>query len=462
MKKSELIFAALLVVIDWLLIVAAGLTAYALRYWTFVQDIRPVIFDLALSEWVNIVLIVATLFIVVFALSGLYIIRSTRRMVDEIGRIFFAVSTGVLFVILLIFFQRELFSSRFIILAGWVVAFFYVTIGRTLIYALQHALFSRGIGTHRVVLVGADRTTTIVQEYLAQHPKLGYRVFERFDGITDESLRRIDVLAQENKIDEVIQADASLPRNDVMKLVDLASDRHKIFRYTADIMDAKVLRIDVKTLAGIPIIEIKRTPLDGWGKILKQIYDFIVALVLLAILSPLFLLVAILIRLEGKGPIFFASNRIGQSGRPFSMYKFRSMVPNAEKLKEQLMQHNERSGPLFKMKNDPRITRVGRFIRKTSIDELPQLFNVLRFEMSLVGPRPHEPGEVDKYDRQQRKLLTIKPGITGMAQISGRSDLEFNEEVKLDLYYIEHWSLLLDMSILARTPMAVLGSKHAA
>lgn len=461
MKKSELIFAALLVVIDWLLIVGAGFTAYALRFWEVLQDIRPVIFELPLREWASIVFIVATLFIIVFALSGLYIIRSTRRMVDEIGRIFFAVSTGVLLVIVLIFFQRELFSSRFIILAGWVIAFFYVAIGRSLIYRLQHALFSRGIGTHRVALVGADRTTTTIRDFLSARPQLGYRIIRVFDRIDDVMIRELDILARDNKLDEIIQTDANLQKSDVLKLVDFASDRHKIFRYTADILDAKALRIDVKTLAGIPVIEIKRTPLDGWGKILKQIFDFILALLVLILLSPVFVITAIAIRLESRGPVFYASERIGQSGRPFAMYKFRSMVKDADKLKEQLLQYNERSGPLFKMKNDPRITRVGRFIRKTSIDELPQLFNVLRFEMSMVGPRPHEPREVNAYDRQQRKLLTIKPGITGMAQISGRSDLEFGEEVKLDLYYIEHWSLLLDVGILARTPMAVLNAKHA-
>lgn len=461
MKKSELIFAALLLVIDWLLLVAAGFSAYALRFAAPVQEIRPIIFELPFHEWVNIVFLTASLFIIVFALSGLYVIRSTRRMIDEVGRIFFAVSTGVLFVILLIFFQRELFSSRFIILAGWVFAFLYVAIGRAIINRVQHALFSRGIGTHRLLLVGADRTAESIRDFIMTQPGLGYRIAHHISAVTPETLQRIDVLARENGFDELIQADPNIPKADVVRIIDIVNDHHKIFRYAADIFDAKSMRIDIKTIAGIPIIEIKRTPLDGWGKIIKQIFDFVFSILLLIILSPVFLLVAFLVKMDSPGPVFFGSPRIGQGGRPFVMYKFRSMVAGADSMKEELMRKNERTGPLFKMKQDPRITRVGRFIRKMSIDELPQLYNVLKFQMSLVGPRPHEPGEVNQYDRNQRKLLTIKPGITGMAQISGRSDLDFAEEARLDLYYIEHWSLLLDISILARTPNAVLQSRHA-
>jgi len=182
--------------------------------------------------------------------------------------------------------------------------------------------------------------------------------------------------------------------------------------------------------------------------------------VLLIIFSPVLLLVAFVVRLHSPGPIIITLTRIGERGKPFVLYKFRSMVNNAESLKEKLLPYNERKdGPLFKMANDPRITSVGKFIRKTSIDELPQLINVLQGKMSLVGPRPHEPQEVARYTHQQKKLLTIKPGMTGMAQISGRSDLAFAQEAQLDIYYIENWSLLLDIRILLMTPSAVLMRK---
>lgn len=461
MKRSELIFAALLVLIDWLLLVAAGFSAYALRFTQALQEIRPIIFDLPLGEYANIVFLVATLWVAVFALSGLYIIRSTRRMIDEIARIFFAVSTGVMLVIVLIFFQRELFSSRFIILAGWIFAVLFVSIGRALVYSVQHSLFSRGIGIHRLVVVGSDRTTENIVQHITRHPELGYRVVAQFAAITDDVLAKIDALARENGFDEIIQADPRIVKHETVRLIDLANDHHTIFKYAADIFDAKALRIDVNTVAGIPIIEIKRTPLDGWGKILKQIFDVLIASMLLVVLAPFFLLIAVIIRIDSPGETIVRLKRVGQGGKPFELYKFRSMVKNASAMKEKLLEQNERKGPLFKMKNDPRITRVGHFLRKTSIDELPQLVNVLKGEMSLVGPRPHEPGEVEQYAKRERRLLTIKPGITGMAQISGRSDLDFHDEARLDLYYIEHWSLLLDLAILARTPRAVVHSREA-
>ncbi|MEK7493684.1 MAG: sugar transferase, partial [Patescibacteria group bacterium] len=171
---------------------------------------------------------------------------------------------------------------------------------------------------------------------------------------------------------------------------------------------------------------------------------------------------AVLIKLDSEGPVFVALDRI-TLGKKFAMYKFRSMVDNAHEMKDQLTEFNERKdgGPLFKMHDDPRITRVGRFLRKTRIDELPQLFNVLKGEMSLVGPRPHEPEEVGQYERHHKKLLVVKAGMTGMAQISGSSNLPFEEEVKLDTYYIENWSLFLDIKILLKTIILVFRDRSA-
>jgi lipopolysaccharide/colanic/teichoic acid biosynthesis glycosyltransferase len=183
----------------------------------------------------------------------------------------------------------------------------------------------------------------------------------------------------------------------------------------------------------------------------------------LIILSPLFLILSLIIKIDSAGPVFAQLERIGEGGEKFVLFKFRSMIRDAHQLKKNLIALNERNdGPLFKIKNDPRITRFGRFLRKTSLDELPQLFNVIKGEMSLVGPRPHEPEEVAKYQKHHRKVLTIKPGITGLAQISGRSDLNFEEEVKLDTYYIENWSLKLDIQIIIKTPFIVLTTKSAA
>jgi exopolysaccharide biosynthesis polyprenyl glycosylphosphotransferase len=231
------------------------------------------------------------------------------------------------------------------------------------------------------------------------------------------------------------------------------------FKYTAELLGGQSSNIGVDLIAGIPIIEVRATRLDGWGKVLKRLFDACVASVGLLLLAPMSIVVGAAITLDSRGPVFVGLERIGARRKRFILYKYRSMVAGAHEMKGELVAQNERNdGPLFKMKDDPRITRVGRFLRRTSIDELPQLWNVLKGDMSLVGPRPHEPQEVSQYETPQKKLLTIRPGITGMAQVSGRTDLTFAEESRIDMLYVEQWSLLLDVIIMLKTPFILI--KH--
>jgi len=235
-------------------------------------------------------------------------------------------------------------------------------------------------------------------------------------------------------------------------------------------LEVKVLRNEVSDLAGIPIVEVKKTTLDGWGRIWKRLFDIFGSALLIILFSPILLLVALAIKLDSRGPVFFSKRddgsfvtRVGEGGRPFHYFKFRSMIVNSDSMRyKELADKNLRTdGPLVKIKDDPRVTGVGKLIRRWSLDELPELFLVFIGKMSLVGPRPHLPEEVAKYEHHHKKTLTVKPGITGMAQVSGRSDLLFEEEVKLDVYYLENWSLLLDISILLKTPLAVLKHRQA-
>ena len=195
--------------------------------------------------------------------------------------------------------------------------------------------------------------------------------------------------------------------------------------------------------------------------ILKRSLDFIASLVGLIILSPVVLVVAILIKLESKGPIIFSQKRIGLNGKEFKMYKFRSMVQNAEELKEKLQKQNEMSGPMFKMKNDPRVTKVGKFIRKTSIDELPQLINVLKGDMSLVGPRPSLPKEVENFEGWMLRRLDVKPGLTCYWQVSGRNNIDFEDWMKLDIKYVEERNFWLDIKLIFKTVFVLFGDKNA-
>lgn len=463
MKKSELIFSAILVPLDFVMIVAAGLLAYALRFGETVTELRPALYELPLGEFFPLLLAVATFWLVIFALSGLYAIGANRRLVDEVVKIFFACSTGVMAIIVLVFFSRELFSSRFIILAGWLLSFGTVSLGRLAIRGLQRLLLTKGIGMRRIVLIGNGSETDRLLRALCTTPRLGYAVVERFAAFSDDVRKRLEALADVAALDAVLFADHAAPKGTTTELLAFCNDHHVTFQYTADLFEAQAAKLELSTVAGVLVIEVKRTPLDGWGKILKRTFDLMGASIAFLVTLPILLVAVAAVKLDSPGPAFVGLARIGQGGKPFTLYKIRSMVRNAQALKEQLKQYNERGdGPLFKMRDDPRITRVGKFIRKWSVDELPQFLNVLQSSMSLVGPRPHEPEEVSHYASHHRTLLAIKPGITGMAQISGRSDLSFADEARLDTYYVENWSLKLDLHILFKTPRVVLSAKSAA
>lgn len=196
-------------------------------------------------------------------------------------------------------------------------------------------------------------------------------------------------------------------------------------------------------------------------EVIKRLIDVICSFIGVVILSPLFIIIAIIIKITSKGPVFFSQKRVGKKGKEFDMYKFRSMVVNAEELKEKLAAQNEMSGPMFKMKDDPRVTKVGKIIRKTSIDELPQLWNVLKGDMSLVGPRPSLPKEVDKFEKWMHKRLEVKPGLTCYWQVSGRNNIDFEDWMKLDIRYVEERSTWIDIKLIFKTVRVLFGDKNA-
>ena len=478
MKKSELIFAALLVPLDYAMFFLAALSAYHIRFTNIAADIRPIVFSLPLEQYISIVVVVGIFWLIIFAFAGLYHINSFKKITHEMSRVVLACSTGLTSVIIYMFFQRELFSSRFIILAAWILAIIYVMAARVFIRWLQRNLYAKGIGTHRAAIVGAEETSNRLAALIHQSKKLGIEIFKRFPVTDKNALNELRELARRRDIDEVILADSNISKSVMLDLYDLADEYHLSFKYAVDLLGSKVLKTEVMEIGGIPIVEIKKTLLDGWGKIVKRFFDIAASFLLITFFSPLILLIAAAIKIDSHGPVFYLDYRSGQYGKKFIFYKFRSMLahlcdgegPGAteagnkllEKLKEDERRNTRIADPLHKIKNDPRLTRVGRFIRRWSMDELPQLFNVLKGDISLVGPRPHMTLETARYERRHKKVLTIKPGITGLAQISGRSDLNFEEEVKLDIYYIENWSFARDIAILARTPLAVLRRRKAA
>jgi len=448
MKKSELLFNAFLVPLDYLMIVAAALSVYLLRfYFNPIVESYPLLYSLPFNEYLVIVLISAVVVVVVYAIEGLYSMKVTRSLLKEFIKIFMASSTALVVFIIVAFLDKELLSSRFIFVGSWVLAIVLVAAERTLARFLQRKVAKwRGSGVHRVLIVGKNDISDKIIKYFRRHNSLPYRITGRIEEVNNEKL-----LKYKDRIDEVIQCDPTLPNSQANQLARFCELNRIDFKYVPNLFAARATNIEIRSLAGFPVVEIKRTPLDGWGRIIKRLVDLVVSTIMLIILSPVFLVFAILIKLDSAGPVFFRMRRISQ-GKEFRIYKFRSMVKNAKQMKKDLMKLNERKeGPLFKLKNDPRITKFGKFLRRTRWDEFAQLINVFKGEMSLVGPRPHEPEEIEQYQDHHKKVLSIKSGITGMAQVSGSSKLSFEDEVGLDTYYIENWSLKLDFVILAKT-----------
>lgn len=467
MKRARLFFAAILVPIDYLMLLLAAFFTYFIRFESL-RTIRPVIYEIPSGDYVDVVTLVAASWIVLFALNGLYTMTRMRVM-DELGRVLFGCATGFVAVVIYLVFTQELFSSRFILLGAFIAAIVSVTIGRLVIRGLERLTLARGIGVTNLVLIGAPTTRVGLRNGFTEKPSMGYRVVAEHNHLTPETTEAVKALRAKGRVDGIMLTDPKVPHEEALEATNLAEDLHVRFFYSADLFAAASSNMVVHTLAGLPLIEVKKTRLDGWGRIWKRLFDIIGSLILLVITLPFTLPAALAVLIETRRPIFFKNERIGEHGRPFDTLKFRSMHQKysigkqfgggeeALAYEQKLIEETgAKKGPVYKIKDDPRVTRVGRFLRRWSIDELPQLWNVLMGDMSLVGPRPHQPREVAAYARHHHHVLEIKPGITGLAQISGRSDLDFEDEVRLDTYYIENWSLKLDLFILAKTPFVVL------
>jgi exopolysaccharide biosynthesis polyprenyl glycosylphosphotransferase len=472
MKKLELSFTAIKVPLDAAMIVLAGLTAYWIRVSSFVSEFLPVRFEIDLAELTRVILVVAAIWIVIFALNKLYSIRRMSYR-EELGRVFYGVSTGMMLVFTVVFFIREIFESRFIVLAAWVLAVIFVGLARLILRAIQRWLVSIGLGQHRVVMIGPKRTNEVLTDEFEWKPGLGFHVIGTRPHFGAETQSWIMRTHKKIGIDEIILTDSDVKREEALRIVAFCDQNQITFMYTADLLETATSRLRSHTFAGIPLFEVKPTLLDGWGRIYKRAFDILISLTLIIVTLPIQIVVAIILLTERQGGFLLSHlpngkrfTRVGEGGKPFNFYKFRSMIKDAHKLrfdKDFIAEHgNEREGsPLFKLEHDPRITKFGAFIRRYSIDEFPQFYLVLTGKMSFIGPRPHLPEEVAEYKPEWRKVLSIKPGITGIAQISGRADLDFEEEVRLDTHYIENWSPMFDLMILFKTPWVVFKAKGA-
>ena len=457
--------------IDVLMLILAGISGYVLRFTPWALHLKPVIFNLTLPEYLSIVVAIIPLWLFIFALLGLYTPDSNRKYVQEMVRVFLASLASLSAIALYILFSQQAFDSRFLVVASFAFAFLYIALGRMMMRGLRVLFYRSGIGRRRVVLIGDGEIAESIEQVLETRSSLGYELIERFQNFTGSAETKISKI----KPDEIIFANPRSHGDEALQAIDFANEKHIVFKYSADLFSTYSTNMVVYPLAGIPVVELKRTPLDGWGRVVKRLFDIVVSTVMILLLSPIMILSALIILIETGLPIIYRNERVGLRGENFFTLKFRSMYQKDStgsqfgkngKLAEQreknlIKKQSMKEGPIYKIVNDPRVTPFGRFIRRFSIDELPQFFNVLSGEMSIVGPRPHQPREVAKYEKEHRKVFTLKPGITGLAQISGRSDLTFEEEHKLDVFYIEKWSLLLDIIIFLKTPFVIFKKRKA-
>jgi lipopolysaccharide/colanic/teichoic acid biosynthesis glycosyltransferase len=329
----------------------------------------------------------------------------------------------------------------------------------------QGLVLLSGTGLHKLLIINGAGSEAKVISNVYRNRIYGYKVvgeLEYSDSITGE----LEKYYKNNDIDEILQANPTLSDEANLKLVEFARNKGLQFSFVPNLFEVQRNAVETSSINGVPVISLKNTPLDGWGKVAKRFLDIVASLICLLITSPAFLLIAIAVRLDSSGKVIYSALRGGR-GSDFNFYKFRTMYQHlsvgegyggeeALKVRMELWKVNSRggeSGPFLKIKDDPRVTKVGKFLRKTKLDEIPQFLNVLKGDMSMVGPRAHVLDEVDRYRNRYRRMFSIKPGIFGMSQIAQVSwpALPFEEEIRLNTYYIENWSLWLDIKILVKS-----------
>jgi len=463
MKKTKLLFEILRVPIDFISTFSAFILAYKIRpftdlipgvHYNFFPELLP-----PFDEYIKFSLIATVFLIVLFVFNNMYSTKSVERFSKTFIRITFMVSSWLMFIIAYYFLViHQLFFSRIALAHIWLFSIAFVTFGRIFILLIQEFLYRFDIGRIKVLFIGinsfADQSYKVLnldKKYKVIGALAEHHVSRKIGDLKIVgTIDQLESIVKKYQVDEIIQAEPNLKNVTPGDMLAFCRSHHVHYYFIPEVLRLQSVNVEMEMIDTVPLISMKQTRLEGWGHVYKRVFDFLFSFILIQLLIPVWLIVSILIKLDSRGSIIYKSNR-KYKDKIFNVYKFRSMVINADAKKANLLSQNERSGPLFKIKDDPRVTKLGRFLRKTSIDELPQLFNVLIGNMSLVGPRPHLPEEVDQYKTHHFGVFAIKPGITGLAQIYGRSNLDFEEEVKLDFYYIENWSMWLDFKIILKS-----------
>jgi exopolysaccharide biosynthesis polyprenyl glycosylphosphotransferase len=441
--------------------------AYWLRYNTGL--IRPVAEGqrVGFAEYLPWLAATCTVLLAIFKLEGLYDQPRGSSWLDAVYKIATSTVLGFVVISFAAFYLRPLVYSRLLLAYAAAMIALGLSAARLIEQGIVHALRRRGIGVENVLIVGAGEVGRAIIRNLLARPDLGYCIVGFVDDDPErlQPIGRFQPLGPVGRLRDILESRpidvviVSLPWRShrlVMQVIDECEHAGVQVRVVPDLFQISLGRIDVESLNGIPLLGVREPAIRGWQHTVKRGLDVVLSGLALIVLIPLVAILAVLIRVESPGGLLYRQERVGRGGRTFMLYKLRSMRDGADQLRSDLQTLNEASGPLFKIRDDPRLTRLGRWMRRLSLDEIPQLWNVLRGEMSLVGPRPPLPSEVDDYEAWHLRRLEIAPGMTGLWQVSGRSDLTFDEMVMLDLFYAENWSVWLDLKILLRTVPTVL------
>lgn len=414
-----------------------------------------------------------------FLVRGVYRLPRSTGFLDEATMVIGGLTTAMAGVILTAFLSRFV-PSRLVFIYAWALAIVLLLLRRYLTRSARRMLWARGIDVDRVLVVGAGDAGRRVMQALMGIPALGYRVVgfvddalpgDRLAVATESGVARADRLGTADDlerlielygVDEVIVALPASENGRALSIVEHCRRQDVRFKVVPDLLQLSLDRVDIGEVAGVPLIGLKDAAIRGSNYVIKRCIDIGIATVVLTVMAIPMALIAVIVRMDSPGPSFYRQRRVGRDGRVFMLTKFRCMIENADEQRAELMAMHDYMDPrLFKLRDDPRLTGAGRWLRRLSLDELPQFVHILRGEMSVVGPRPQLPEEVETYEDWHRQRLLVTPGLTGLWQINGRSDLTFDEMVRLDLYYAEHWSPWLDLKILLRTIPAVLTGRGA-
>ena len=465
-RTERLRVKAFIAAADVVAVVAAMLVAFHLRsllpgqYVGEAQGHRVLVGVVSLPLWLGL-----------FARYGLYRANKVADRRTELRRIVHAVGASVA-AMALVAYVAILHVGRGWLVLTFVTAVFLVSVEREVARRVLTGLRRRGRLVRRVVIVGDNADAEVLCSTLRAEPTLGYHVVGH---VADDpmSTRSADLPPVVGSVEETLEVARRTGAQGVIVVVTAAGTTvaNRLARELPEagihvevvpaLRDIAIERLNLRSLGCFPVLEVQAVRRQGWRAVAKRAFDVTLAGIGLVVAAPVMAVVAVAVKLTSPGPVLFRQKRLGHEGQLFEMLKFRTMVPNAEELLLDLTADNEADGPLFKMHNDPRITRVGRHLRKLSLDELPQLWNVMVGDMALVGPRPALPHEITGWSPELHQRLRVKPGITGMWQVSGRSDASFDDYVRLDLYYVDNWSLLVDLTILAQTVPVVLFRRGA-